>query len=111
MRNKDYVLLYDENGATAVEGNGNALANRIYTALTIQKGTLISDYEYGSELYSIKKNLASNELAAKRYCENALSKITQLEQVSVNAKIENERLNIEIQAIANGKLLRNNLTI
>jgi len=111
MRNKDYILRFDEGGAVAEEGNGNAVANRIYTALIIQKGTLVSDYEYGSELHKIKKDAPSASLAAKRYAESALRQIRELEQVFVEVKSQDRLLKIDLKAQANGRYLVNSLSL
>jgi phage gp46-like protein len=107
MRNKDYLLRFENGQAIAVEGNGNAIANRIYTALTLQKGTLISDYEYGSELHKVKKDVPTASLAAKRYCEAALDKIKELERYNVEVNAENSQLKINVEAQTNGQ----NLTV
>ena len=111
MRNKDYLLVYENGNAIAIEGDGNAIANRMYTALTIRKGTLISDYGYGSELHTVKKDVPSAALLAQRFCEAALSKIAELEQVNVDVEVKNLLLNIEIKAKANGRYINAKINV
>ncbi len=64
MRNKDFHLEYNaETGEYTASENrsGNAIFNRILTAINIRRGTLISNEKYGSNIHRIKLASADDE--------------------------------------------------
>lgn len=76
MRNKDFHLEYNaETGEYVATENtaGNAVFNRIFTVLNIQKGTLISNEEYGSLIHLVKTSTDRSEALLKTHIKNALN--------------------------------------
>ncbi|MCL1947864.1 MAG: hypothetical protein FWF51_12060 [Chitinivibrionia bacterium] len=87
MRNKDYELKRcpETDGYEAGESYGNAIYNRIFTAINIRKGTLICNPDYGSELYKVDKATKQNETLIKTYVKSALKPLSNiLKNVSVS---------------------------
>jgi len=76
MRNRDYEIIFDGVKATAQEPSVNAalmaIKNRIFTAVYVKRGTLVSDETYGSRLFRLKKNTNAAPLEAKNHILNAL---------------------------------------
>jgi len=76
MRNRDYEIVFDGVKATAQEPSANAaltaIKNRIFTAVCVKRGTLVSDETYGSRLWRVKKNTNAAPLEAKNHILNAL---------------------------------------
>ncbi len=76
MRNKDFALVYNaETGEYVATENkdGNAIFNRIFTAINIQKGTLVCNEEYGSFIHLVKTATDNSEMLLKTYIKECLS--------------------------------------
>jgi len=72
IRNKDFLLDSKDGHFNTVEGNGNAVANRIITSILIAKGSFIGDEKFGSQINEVKKASNYTELALQKHIENAL---------------------------------------
>jgi phage gp46-like protein len=102
MRTKDYEIIFDGVKATAAEPSAdvqyNSIKNRIFTAIYIKRGTLISDETYGSRLWMVKKNTKSAPLEAKNHILNALDILVR------DGSISNPACEVEIN---NNKIIAN----
>lgn len=109
MRTKDYEIIFDGVKTTAQEPSadfaGNAIKNRIFTAVYVKRGTLVSDETYGSRLWMVKKNTNSAALEAKNHILNALNFLVQDKTISSPAcevEIENSKITANIACKIDG---------
>jgi phage gp46-like protein len=104
---RDYELVYNpETGnMEAVEGEGNPIYNRIYTAINLRKGTLICNPQYGSDLHKVEKAVQANETLVKTYVKDALkplSNVVENLQVSdVNIDTRTGKATFSVRGVAN----------
>jgi phage gp46-like protein len=103
MRTNDYEIIFDGVKATAKEPSDNtqcnSIKNRIFSAIYIKRGTLISDETYGSRLWMVKKNTKSAPLEAKNHILNALDTLVR------DGSISNPSCEVEINN--NNKIIAN----
>jgi len=79
MRNKDFALQRDENGnIIALNKPGNSLFNRIYTAILIRHGTLVSNPQYGSNLHQVNKATTQAETLIITHVKDALKPLSNI---------------------------------
>ena len=108
MRTKDFLLVQSELGADLVDGfgvRGNALANRIWSALEVVKGSLLSDEGWGSRLLEVRKSTVYEGNRAAKFAEEALTPLRldgSIRTASVTATVDEKKGGIVLTAWCEG---------